>query len=168
MTDQPSRTRTITWDDPSISANAARAMKGIDHLRAIIRGDIPAPPIAKLLNMWLLEVEEGHAMFGITASEELYNPIGVVHGGIACTILDSAMGCAVQSSLPEGFAYTTVDLNVHLVRGITLKTGELRAVAEAVHVGRRVATAQARLMDMEARLYAHATTTCLVFPIETP
>jgi uncharacterized protein (TIGR00369 family) len=168
MTDSPNRTHTITWDDPMISANAVRHMKGIDHLRAIINGEIPPPPIAQLLDMQLLEVEEGRATFRISASEYFYNPIGLVHGGIACTILDSAMGCAVQSSLPGGLAYTTVELNVHLVRGITIKTGELRAVGEAVHVGRQMATAQSRLIDLEGKLYAHATTTCFVFPIETP
>lgn len=166
MTDDPIRSRTFTWQDPMITAAASRSMRGLDFLRAMIAGEVPPPPIALMLGMRLTEVDEGRAMFTITPREEMYNPIGVVHGGIAMTVLDSALGCAVMSALPAGLAYTTVDINVHLTRAITLKTGELRAIAESVHSGRRLATAQAKLIDAEGKLYAHATTTCMVFALD--
>ncbi len=166
MTDDPARSRTFTWQDPMITAAASRSMRGLDFLRAMIAGEVSPPPIALMLGMRLTEVDEGRAMFTITPREEMYNPIGVVHGGIAMTVLDSALGCAVMSVLPEGLAYTTVDINVHLTRAITLKTGELRAIAESVHSGRRLATAQAKLIDAEGKLYAHATTTCMVFALD--
>lgn len=165
MTD-PVRTRTYTWEDPLVTAAYARTMSGLEFLRAMIAGEIPPPPIARMLGMGLAEADTGRVMFSITPREDLYNPIGVVHGGVAMTILDSAMGCVVMTLLPMGMAYTTVDINVHLTRAITLKTGELRAVAESVHSGRRLATAQAKLVDADGKLYAHATTTCMIFPIE--
>src|SRR5690606_13789555 len=105
MTD---RTRIVTWDDPMIPARRATEMRGIDFLRTIIAGDIPAPPIAHLLGMRLVEVEEGRAVFTVEPGEHLYNPIGTVHGGVACTLLDSALGCAVQSTLDAGVGYTTI------------------------------------------------------------
>lgn len=167
MTD-PVRSRTYSWDDPMITAAGSRSMSGLNFLRAMIAGEYPPPPIARMLGMYLTEIEAGRAVFTITPREDMYNPIGVVHGGIAMTILDSAMGCAVMSMLPEGLAYTTVDANIHLTRAISFQTGELRAIAESVHTGRRLATAQAKLVDAAGKLYAHATTTCMVFPIEAP
>ena len=165
MTDS-TRTRTISWQDPMIGAAAARTMRGIDYLRAMVKGDIPPPPISMLFDMTMAEVEAGRVVFGATPNESFYNPIGVIHGGFACTLLDSVMGCAAQSMMPEGMAYTTLDLTVNLVRPITLNTGAMRAIGETIHVGRRVITAQGRLVDANDKLYAHATTTCMVFPIE--
>ncbi|MCL4880284.1 MAG: PaaI family thioesterase [Anaerolineae bacterium] len=159
------RTRTVTWHDPMVTARAALEMNGLDLLRAMIRGEYPRPPIAELLDFQLLEVDEGRAVFGVEPAEFHYNPIGVVHGGLACTLLDSALGCAVQSQLPSGLAYTTIQLNVNLVRALTLETGFVRCEAQAVHVGRQMATAEARITDSRGKLYAHATTTCLVFPV---
>jgi uncharacterized protein (TIGR00369 family) len=94
--------------------------------------------------------------------EQHYNPIGVVHGGLAMTLLDSAMGCAVQTHMPAGGGYTTLEAKTHLVRAITSKTGSLRAIGKALHLGSRVATAEGRLVDGAGKLYAHATTTCMV------
>ena len=156
------RTVEVKWDDPVQLAQAGRSMAGIDFLRAIRDGRLPHPPICALLGYRLTEVEPGHAVFEITAGERHYNPIGVVHGGLAMTLLDSAMGCAVQTHMPAGSGYTTLEAKTNLVRAITSDTGKLRAVGKTLHVGKRMATAEARLEDAAGKLYAHATTTCIV------
>jgi len=143
-------------------AESARGMPGIDFLRAMRDGKLPLPPICALLGYRLVEAEPGHAVFEITPAEQHYNPIGVVHGGIAMTLLDSAMGCAVQTRMPAGGGYTTLEAKTNLVRAVTASTGKLRATGKVLHVGKRVATAEARLEDGEGKLYAHATTTCIV------
>ncbi len=143
-------------------AESARGMPGIDFLRAMRDGKLPPPPICALLGYRLVEVEPGHAVFEITPAEQHYNPIGVVHGGVAMTLLDSAMGCAVQTRMPAGGGYTTLEAKTNLVRAVTASTGKLRATGRVLHVGKRVATAEARLEDSEGKLYAHATTTCIV------
>jgi uncharacterized protein (TIGR00369 family) len=152
----------VVWDDPMRLAEAGRKMSGIDFLRAIRDGKLPHPPICSLLNYKLVAVEPGHAIFEITPAEQHYNPIGVVHGGIAMTLLDSAMGCAVQTQMAAGGGYTTLEAKTNLVRPVSSETGTLRAIGKLVHLGKRVATAEGRLEDREGRLYAHATTTCLV------
>jgi len=156
------RSLAITWSDPAALAEAGRAMPGIEFLRAIRDGRLPHPPICALLNYKLVEVEPGHAVFEVTPGEQHYNPIGVVHGGLAMTLLDSAMGCAVQTQMPAGGGYTTLEAKTNLVRPITAATGKLRAIGKIVHLGKRVATAEARLEDQAGKLYAHATTTCIV------
>lgn len=157
------RTRVVTWQDPLIGARAARTMAGVEYLRAMARGELPGPPIAALLGLRIAEIEEGRVVFTVEPAEFHYNPIGVVHGGLACAICDSAMGCAVHSTLPAGAGYTTLELKVNLVRPLTAGTGEVRCVGTTIHVGGRVATAEARLVDAAGKLYAHATTTCMVF-----
>jgi uncharacterized protein (TIGR00369 family) len=152
----------VRWEDPMALAESARAMPGIDFLRAMRDGKLPLPPICALLGYRLVEVEPGHAVFEITPAEQHYNPIGVVHGGIAMTLLDSAMGCAVQTRMPAGGGYTTLEAKTNLVRAVTTSTGKLRAIGKVLHAGKRVATAEARLEDAEGKLYAHATTTCIV------
>lgn len=137
-------------------------MSGIDFLRAIRDGRLPPPPIADLLGFKLVEVEPGHAVFEVTPGEQHYNPIGVVHGGLAMTLLDSAMGCSVQTQMAAGGGYTTLEAKTNLVRAVTEKTGLLRAIGKVVHVGRRMATAEGRLVDTAGKLYAHASTTCIV------
>jgi len=156
------RTLEVSWEDPMRLAEAGRKMAGIEFLRAIRDGKLPHPPICALLNYRLVEVEPGHAVFEIKTGEQHYNPIGVVHGGIAMTLLDSAMGCAVQTQMPAGGGYTTLEAKTNLVRAITAETGTLRAIGKLVHVGKRVATAEGRLEDAAGKLYAHATTTCLI------
>lgn len=156
------RSLTVVWQDPSALAQAGRSMSGIDFLRAIRDARLPAPPIAELLGFRLVEVDTGHAVFELQPGEQHYNPIGMVHGGIAMTLLDSAMGCAVHSHMPPGGAYTTLEAKTNLVKAITAETGTLRAIGKVVHVGSRVATAEGRLVDAAGRLHAHATTTCLV------
>jgi uncharacterized protein (TIGR00369 family) len=163
---QVARSRTYTWEDPMPSAEAGRSMSGIAYLRAIRDGRIPAPPFALTLAMRLVEVEEGQALFECEPAEYHYNPIGVVHGGLAATLLDSAMGCAVQSLLPSGTGYTTLEIKVNFVRALTRATGTVRAEGRIVNQGRRVAVAEARITDAAGKLYAHGTTTCLILPSE--
>jgi uncharacterized protein (TIGR00369 family) len=156
------RTLQISWDDPIALAQAGRSMSGIDFLRAIRDGKLPHPPICGLLGYRLTEVERGHVVFEITAAEQHYNPIGAVHGGIAMTLLDSAMGCAVQTEMAAGGGYTTLEAKTNLVRAISGDTGRLRAIGRLVHLGKRIATAEGRFEDASGKLYAHASTTCIV------
>lgn len=163
MTSDPSRTRTFEWEDPMIGAAAARTMSGMDYLNAMIRGEIPRPPISHTMDFTLESCSEGRAVFTVTPSEFHYNPIGMVHGGLAATLLDSALGCAIHTMLPAGAGYTTLELHTNLVRAITKDSGQLRAEGEIIHLGRTLATAQARLSGMDGKLYAHGTTTCMIF-----
>jgi len=156
------RSLEVTWQDPIELAKVARSMAGIEFLRAMRDGKLPPPPIAQLLGFQLVEVEPGRAVFEVQPGERHYNPIGVVHGGLAMTLLDSAMGCSVQTQMPAGGGYTTLEAKTNLVRAITAETGLLRAIGKVLHVGKRIATAEARLEDQAGKLYAHATTTCIV------
>jgi uncharacterized protein (TIGR00369 family) len=156
------RSLSVTWDDPVQLAQAGRTLAGIEFLRRIRDGRLPSPPIAELLGFDLVEVELGYAVFECVPGEQHYNPIGVVHGGLAMTLLDSAMGCAVQTQMPAGGGYTTLEAKTNLVRAITTETGKLRAIGKTIHVGKRIATAEARLEDAAGKLYAHASTTCIV------
>lgn len=163
MSIEPSRTRTYDWEDPMIGAAAARTMSGMDYLNAMLRGEIPRPPISQTMDFTLESCAEGRAVFTVTPSEFHYNPIGMVHGGLAATLLDSALGCAIHTTLPAGVGYTTLELHVNLVRAITKDSGLLRAEAEIIHLGRTLATAQGRLSSTDGKLYAHGTTTCMIF-----
>ncbi|MGH2516269.1 MAG: PaaI family thioesterase [Ktedonobacterales bacterium] len=156
------RTRTIIWEDPLPAVARARDMSGLDYLRAMLDGRIPMSPIGALVDMRLVEVGEGRAVFELKPAEFHYNPIGSVHGGIAATLLDSAMGCSVNTLLPRGVSYTTLELKVNYVRPMTRDTGIVRAEGSVIHLGGRVAVAEGRLVDAGGKLYAHATTTCLV------
>ena len=157
------RQRTITWTDPLVGAALARDLSGLEYLRAIAEERIPGAPIAALLGMSVVSVEPGQVAFGLEVGEHLYNPIGSVHGGVFCTLLDSAMGCAVHSSLDRGQAYTTLELKVNIVKALTLSTPSVVATGRVVSAGRRVATASGQITGPDGTLYAHATTTCLVF-----
>jgi len=156
------RTLTVEWSDPAALAGAGRSMLGIDFLRAMRDGRLPRPPIAQLLGFNLIEVEPGLAVFECVPGEQHYNPIGVVHGGLAMTLLDSAMGCCVHTRMTAGATYTTLEAKTNLVRALTDKTGRVRAIGKLVHLGNRIATAEGRLEDDAGKLYAHATTTCMV------
>jgi uncharacterized protein (TIGR00369 family) len=159
----PNRRLEVTWEDPLIGAALAHQMSGIDYLRAIADGRIARPPVAALLGMSIGTVEPGRVTFNLDIGEHLYNPIGSVHGGIFCTLLDSAMGCAVHSSLALGRAYTTLELKVNLVKALTLRTPTVVAEGLIITSSRRVATASGRIFGPDGTLFAHATTTCLVF-----
>jgi uncharacterized protein (TIGR00369 family) len=156
------RTRSYEWADPTVSAAAAMQTSGLDFLRQLVAGELPMPPMARTLGMSLVAVSEGRVVFEVEPAEWHYNTMGVVHGGLAATMLDSALGCAVHSTLPEGTGYTTVELKVNMVRAITDTSGTLRAEAAIVHRGKRMATAEGRLTDADGRLYAHGSTTCMI------
>ena len=159
----PQRKRTVSWHDPMFGANAARTMSGLDYLRAIEIGEIPPPPIATLLGFKLKRVDSGNAVFELEPGEYHYNPIGMVHGGVASTVLDSAMGCAVHSTLPAGTGYSTVELKVNFIRPLSTETGTLHCEASVIYTGGRIATAEGKLVDKDGKLYAHGTTTCIIF-----
>lgn len=142
-----------------------KSMSGLEFLQALIDRRLPAPPITRTLGFVLTEVSEGRALFRGAPTFEHYNPIGSVHGGWAATLLDSCMGCAVQSTLPQGSGYTTLEFKINLVRGMTDKTGPVAAEGTIVQSGRRVGVAEGRITDGEGRLLAFGTTTCLIFPL---
>ena len=156
------RSLTVSWDDPQAAHAAGKALSGLAYMHEMIAGRIPVPPIMRLLGYRLTQVAEGLAVFECEPGEQHYNPIGVVHGGLAMTLLDSAMGCCVHTRLPAGGAYTTLEVKVNLVRAITAKTGTIRATGRVIHMGGKTATAEARLEDAAGKLYAHGTTTCLI------
>lgn len=156
------RTRTVTWEDPRPLAEAGRGVSGLEFLQRIVSGELSPPPFAALLNFDLVEVSDGRATFAVNPAEYHYNPIGVVHGGLAATLLDSAMGCAVHSMLPAGAGYTTLEIKVNFIRAMTAETGRVRCEAKIVHSGARTATAEGRIVDEAGKLYAHGTTTCLI------
>jgi uncharacterized protein (TIGR00369 family) len=162
MTTPESRSRTATWDDPLRSAVAARELAGRAFLEAISRGELPAPPIMRLLNIGFGEIDDGRVVFTLEPAEYHYNPIGSVHGGVISTIIDSAMACAIQSTLPAGAGYTTLELKVNFLRPVIMGSGPLRCEGRVIHVGGRVGTAEGQLRDEQGRLYAHATTTCII------
>jgi uncharacterized protein (TIGR00369 family) len=157
------RSRTITWEDPLESFGAAAGMSGLECMRAMGEGRLPMPPMARLMGMEGIEVEDGRAVFGAVPGEHHYNPIGVVHGALAMTLLDSAMGCAVQTTLPAGVGYTTLETKVNFARPITGDTGPVRCEGVVLHRGRRIATTEGRVVAEETgKLLAHGTSTCLV------
>jgi uncharacterized protein (TIGR00369 family) len=150
------------WSDPEAWVRAAREMSGLEFLTEIAAGRIPPAPISGVLDFRLASVSHGEAVFEFRPSARFYNPIGTVHGGVAATLLDSALSCAVHSTLARGIGYTTAEVKVNFVRPIDAQTGVLRCEGKIIHVGRRVATAEARLLDAEGKLYAHAVGTCIV------
>jgi uncharacterized protein (TIGR00369 family) len=147
---------------PEALAAAGRRTSGLEFLRALRDGELAPPPIAILLGMRLVEVEEGRAVFECVPGEQHYNPIGVVHGGFAMTLLDSAMTCAIQTRAQAGTGFTTVEAKTNFVRPITAGTGKIRPVGTLIHAGSRLATAEGRVVDAAGKLYAHATTTCIL------
>ena len=158
------RTRTVTWEDPLDSASRGLKLAGLDYLKAMLAGEIPPPPIAQTLGIILLEADEGRALFDAHPGEHHYNPLGFVHGGLAATLLDSATGCAVQTTLPAGVGYTTLELKTNFVRPITHDTGRILCEADVVHRGATVATAEGKVYaEATGKLLAHGTSTCLIF-----
>ena len=137
---------------------------GLSFVRGLIDGTFPAPPITQMLGFTLIEAEHGRAVFSGTPQLRHYNPIGTVHGGFAMTLLDSALGCAVHSTLSKGETYTTLEIKVNLVRPLTKDTGPVRAEGRIIHRGRTLGTAEGDIKDASGKLYAHASTTCMIFP----
>jgi uncharacterized protein (TIGR00369 family) len=157
------RTRTFSWSDPSSLAAVGEGMAGIDLMRAMIEGKLPKPPIAELIEASLISVDEGTATFAMRPAEWMYNPLGSVHGGIAATLLDSCMGCAVHTLLPAGVGYTTTDLQIRFVRGMSDTTGRVLATGRVIHPGRRLMTVEATMTAEDGdRLIAHGTSACII------
>ena len=158
------RSLTVSWEDPSVATRQGARLSGLDYLQAMIAGRIPRTPMACLMGFELTEAREGFAVFQCRPGERHYNPIGVVHGGLACTLLDSAMGCSVYTTLAAAVGYTTLELKVNLVRALTSDTGLMRCEGRILHRGSRTATAEGKLLDQAGKLCAHATSTCIIFP----
>ena len=153
---------TVEPADPRAVAQHGLTLAGMDYIQAIFRGELPAPPISELMGFRGVEAEPGRAVFEMTPGPQHYNPIGSVHGGIALTLLDSAMGCAVHTTLAAGVGYTTLEVKTNFVRPITAETGLIRCEGVVLHQGSRVATAEGKLTDGGGKLLAHGTTTCLI------
>jgi uncharacterized protein (TIGR00369 family) len=158
------RSRTLEWSDPVATAAAGAEMSGLDYLRAVIAGEMGRPPISITMNMMPVELEDGRAVFAGEPGEEHYNPIGMVHGGYAATILDSALGCAVHTTLAAGVGYTSLGLEVKYLRPISRDTGRVLCEGTVLYRGRRQATAEARLTAEETgKLLATGTSTLMLF-----
>ncbi|MQA26167.1 MAG: hotdog fold thioesterase [Micromonosporaceae bacterium] len=156
------RSKTVTWYDPLPAARAGAAMSGRDYLQAMIDGKLPPPPISGVFDFRAVSVGEGDVVFTCTPDESAYNPIGVVHGGLVCTLLDSAAACAVQSTLPPGVGYTSAEIKINYLRPIHGDTGEIIAHGWVTKPGRRIAFAEADVRDANGKLLATASTTCLI------
>jgi uncharacterized protein (TIGR00369 family) len=164
-TQQASRSRTFSWSDPALTAARVGSTSGLEMLRAMRDGEIPPPPILQLVGGTGFEVEEGKVTVFMPAQEFHYNPLGTVHGGIIATLLDTAAGCTVHSTLPAGVGYTSLDLMTRFIKPVTVASGLLRCEGAIINRGRRTAAAESRLLDERGTLLAHATSTCLIFDL---
>jgi uncharacterized protein (TIGR00369 family) len=165
QTQNETRTRTFSWADPAQHASLLGQRSGLDLMREMVAGTIPPPPIMNLIDLAGMEADEGRVTFYLDPQEFHYNPLGGVHGGVIATMLDSAAGCSVHTTLPAGMGYTSLDLNVKFLRPITVATGRLTCTGAVLQSGRRTALAEARLTDVKGRLLAHATSSCLLFEL---
>jgi uncharacterized protein (TIGR00369 family) len=165
QTQSETRTRTFSWADPAQHASLLGQRSGLDLMREMVAGTIPPPPIMNLIDLAGMEADEGRVTFYLDPQEFHYNPLGGVHGGVIATMLDSAAGCSVHTTLPAGMGYTSLDLNVKFLRPITVATGRLTCTGAVLQSGRRTALAEARLTDVKGRLLAHATSSCLLFEL---
>jgi uncharacterized protein (TIGR00369 family) len=159
------RSRTVTWHDPLLTAAGALQRSGLETMQAVRDGLLPPAPIAMLMQFDIRSLEEGRVEFGCVLDESVYNPIGVVHGGLVCTLLDTVAGCAVHTTLPAGLAYTSIELKVSYLRPVHASSGPLTAVGTVVKPGRRVAFAEGTVLDAAGRTVATATSSLLVFPV---
>jgi uncharacterized protein (TIGR00369 family) len=162
---QEARVRTFSWSDPAVNAAQAGRRSGLEHLRAMVSGELPEPPIMRLLDVEGIEVAEGKVAVTLVPREFHYNPLGSVHGGVIATLLDTAAGCSVHSTLPAGVGYTSLDLTTKFLRPVTVESGTLRCEGSVLSRGRRTALAEARLTDARGVLVAHATSSCLLFDV---
>jgi uncharacterized protein (TIGR00369 family) len=158
------RTRTFEWDDPGVYAAAPAGLTGLELLQLMVAGELPPPPIMRLLDMQDFQAFPGRVVVTMRAQEFHYNPLGTVHGGVISTLLDTGAGCAVHTTLPAGVGYTSMDLTVKYLRPVTVQSGLLTCEGTVISQGRRTALAQATLTDEAGRLVAHATSSCLLFP----
>ena len=159
--------KVVQWYDPKISAAGVPGLSGYEFMSAIRDGKLPPPPIAMLLGFQLTEIEVGRVVFECTPDDSAYNPIGTVHGGLVCTLADSAAACAAHTTLEAGLAYTSIDLNVSYLRPVTRDSGRLRAIGTVTKPGRRVAFSSVEIFDGHGKLVATATSSCLVMRPDT-
>ena len=142
---------------------ARNGLSGLEYMRKMAAGELPPSGMGQLLGFKLVEVSEGRAVFTVTPDERHYNGLGIAHGGLAATVLDSALGCAINTMLPAGRIFTTLEMKINYVRPLQRETGEVRCEATTIHVGGRTATAEGRIVDAAGKLYAHGTATCILF-----
>ncbi len=154
---------TRTADEEKDGAEERRGLSGLEYMRQLMTGEREPSGMARLMNMRLVEVEEGRAVFAVEPDERHYNGLGIAHGGLAATLLDSALGCAINTVMPAGRVFTTLEMKINYVRPMRRETGEVRCEAEVLHAGGRVATAEGRIVDASGKLYAHGTATCMLF-----
>lgn len=156
-------TRAANEETPAGKSKARYELSGLEYMQQLMAGELPSSGMAKTMNFKLVEVNEGHAVFTITPDERHYNGLGIAHGGLAATLLDSATGCAINTMMPAGRVFTTLEMKINYVRPLRRETGEVRCEAHVIHVGGRVATADGRIVDRDGKLYAHGTATCMLF-----
>ena len=154
---------TRTADEETERTEERRHLSGLEYMRQLLTGEREPSGMARLMNMRLVEVEEGRAVFAVEPDERHYNGLGIAHGGLAATLLDSALGCAINTVMPAGRVFTTLEMKLNYVRPMRRETGEVRCEAEVLHAGGRVATAEGRILDAAGKLYAHGTATCMLF-----
>ncbi len=156
-------TRTADEETQAGQADARHALSGLEYMQQLLSGARPPSGMAQLMSFRLVEVSEGRAVFTVTPDERHYNGIGIAHGGLAATLLDSALGCAINTMMPAGSIFTTLEMKINYVRPMRRETGEVRCEANVLHVGGRVGTAEGRIIDASGKLYAHGTATCMLF-----
>ena len=160
------RKKTIIWDDPETSKrDAVSSVSGLEYLKAIKDSKISPPPAALLVGYRITEVDDGYAVFELDPAEYHYNPFATVHGGILSTLLDTAMTASVLSILPKGHSCSTIEIKINFIKPVTAKTGTLRCEASPIHIGKRLATVEGRLIDKNGELHAHGVSTCSIFKV---
>ena len=158
------RSKTVTWWDPAITSSFSVGRTGLEFMRALLSGEAPPAPFAMLMGLYPVEVELGRVVFEAEPDESVYNPIGMVHGGVVCTLADSVAGCAVHTTLAAGVGYTSIDISVNFLRPVTLDSGRLRATGIVTKPGRKVALASVEIHDRADKLVATASSNCLIIP----
>jgi uncharacterized protein (TIGR00369 family) len=161
----PRRSKTVTWHSPGPTTAKGLTMSGIDYLHAMVDGDLPQPPIAGLMEFSIAEVEPGRVVFTCAPDESAYNPIGAIHGGLICTLLDSVTGCAVHSTLPQNKGYTSIEIKVNYLKAVRLSSGLLTATGTLVKGGSRVGFAEGVVTDASGAVVATASSTLLIFDV---
>lgn len=156
-------TSTLNDETPLRKSEARRTLSGLEYMRKMMVGELTPSGMAHLMDFRLVEVAEGRAVFSIKPDERHYNGLGIVHGGLAATLLDSAMGCAINTMMPAGKIFTTLEMKINYTRPMRRETGEVLCEASVIHVGGRTATAEGRIVDASGKLYAHGTATCMLF-----
>ena len=159
------QSRLATWRDPIATQATTASMAGLAHWRAVVDGDLPPPPVGDLLRMRVVEAQDGRITFSCTADASMYNPLGMVHGGAVCTLLDSVTGSALHTTLPAGVGYTSVEIRVNYLKAVTVASGPLTAVGTVVKAGSRIAFTEGKVTDASGNLVATATSTLLIFEL---